>query len=181
MIYELPYAGRRQRRKLHPDDTRRGRELSHDNGEGMIADHLLGAERGDDHQPGSGQPATHEPQDVQGRFVSPLDVVEQEQHRPFGQHVAYPPKQPEPAQARLVIEHRGELGQRVHDRAERFGRRNTSRPLPSIASPSRPLSDARKSPRSTSTSTIQPRRPAGQEKASTWLKSPASRGGSRLA
>jgi len=90
----------------------------------MVAVHLLGAKRREDHQLRAAQSAAHEAQDLQRRLVGPVDVLEQEQHRPLRQHVAHLLEPPEPARARLVVQQPGQFGQGVRERAQRFRRRD---------------------------------------------------------
>ncbi len=123
-VEELPHAGDAERGKLHPDHAGCPREITHRHGQRVLPADLLGAEGGQDHQPGPGQPAAQEAQDVQGRLVGPVDVLEQEQHRGCGQHVADLTEQPEPAHAGRTVDRGGELGQGVEDGPERLGRRD---------------------------------------------------------
>lgn len=70
-----------ERGKLHPHDTWQGRKVYHHHRQWMITAHLLGAKGRQDQQPDPCQPAAQEPQNVQRRLVSPVDVFEQQQHR----------------------------------------------------------------------------------------------------
>jgi hypothetical protein len=54
-IDQLPHACRAERRKLHADDTRQAGKLAKHHGQRMVTAHLLGAERGQDQQPGPGR------------------------------------------------------------------------------------------------------------------------------
>lgn len=123
-VQELPHARGGQRGQLHPDDAGQPGQIAHHHGQRVITAHLLGAERGQDHQPDPGQAAAQVAQDVQGRLVGPVDVLEQEQHRRPGQRLAHVPEQPEPAHTRLVVHRRDQLGQGIQDRAQCLGGRD---------------------------------------------------------
>ncbi len=77
-VQQPPHAGHAERGNVHPDHAGQAGQVSHHHGQRVIAAHLLRAERGQDHQPGPGQPAAEEAHDVQGRLVGPVHVLKQE-------------------------------------------------------------------------------------------------------
>jgi len=104
---------------VHPVDVGGRGEVAEQSGEGVTGSDLIVAERRHGEQRHPLEAAAEKPHELEGRLVSPVDVLENEHRGAFGESRPDVPKQPGTGGPGRAVDGVRQLGKGIHQRTER--------------------------------------------------------------